>query len=176
MKKTIVVIALIVVVYLMIGKISVRASKTLIPNEAIRLRILANSDSVYDQNVKAKVKSELQNGIAFVMQDVESLEGARDKIKKSIPYLEEIVANVLNQENNPYSYQLDFGIHSFPEKEYKGVLYEAGDYESLLVTLGEGKGQNWWCVLFPPLCLLEAEESSDVEYQFFLKELLEKYF
>ena len=66
----------------------------------------------------------------------------------------------------------------FPQKEFKGVTYEEGYYESLVVTLGSGSGDNWWCVLFPPLCLLEAEESEkdDVEYQFFVKELIDKYF
>jgi len=60
-------------------------------------------------------------------------------------------------------------------KEFNGITYEEGMYESLLVTLGEGKGDNWWCVLFPPLCLLEAEESDEVEYKFFIQELIEKY-
>lgn len=63
----------------------------------------------------------------------------------------------------------------FPEKEYKGVKYDEGYYESLVITLGEGKGKNWWCVLFPPLCLVEAEESDKVEYKFFIKELIDKY-
>ena len=63
----------------------------------------------------------------------------------------------------------------FPEKEYKGTIYEEGEYESLLITLGSGEGNNWWCVLFPPLCLIEAEESEEVEYSFFIKELFEKY-
>ncbi|MBQ9011225.1 MAG: stage II sporulation protein R, partial [Bacilli bacterium] len=53
---------------------------------------------------------------------------------------------------------------------YKGVKYKEGYYESLLVTLGKGKGDNWWCVLFPPLCLIEADESSDVQYKSFVKE------
>ena len=70
-------------------------------------------------------------------------------------------------------------MHEFPEKEYKGVVYDEGYYESLLVTLGEGKGDNFWCVLFPPLCLMEAEETDDtteVEYKSFIKEIIEKYF
>ena len=59
------------------------------------------------------------------------------------------------------------------------MTYKEGNYESLVITLGEGMGKNWWCVLFPPICLLEAEEdqeSSEVEYKFFLQELIDKYF
>ena len=55
----------------------------------------------------------------------------------------------------------------------KGIEYDEGYYESLLITLGEGKGDNWWCVLFPPLCLIEAEESTEVEYKSFIKEIIE---
>ena len=62
-----------------------------------------------------------------------------------------------------------------PEKEYKGTTYEEGYYESLVITLGSGEGDNWWCVLFPPLCLLEAEDSDDVEYTSYVKELVDKY-
>ena len=64
----------------------------------------------------------------------------------------------------------------FPSKEYKGIKYAAGEYQSLVVTLGNGLGDNWWCVLFPPLCLLEAEDSSDVEYHSFVADMIEKYF
>ena len=65
----------------------------------------------------------------------------------------------------------------FPEKEYKGVVYEEGEYESLVITLGNGLGENFWCVLFPPLCLLDTEEEPEnVEYTSFVKEVIDKYF
>ena len=73
-------------------------------------------------------------------------------------------------------YKINFGLNYFPEREYKGIKYKEGLYESLLITLGEGKGNNWWCVLFPPICLLEAEESDEVEYKSLIKEIIEKYF
>ena len=72
-------------------------------------------------------------------------------------------------------YKINFGYNYFPEKIYRGVTYDEGYYESLLITLGEGKGDNWWCVLFPPLCLLEAEESTAVEYTTLVGEILKKY-
>ena len=63
-------------------------------------------------------------------------------------------------------------------KMFKNVVYEDGFYESIVVSIGEAKGDNWWCVLFPPLCLLEGEDNdtSDVEYQFFVTKMLEKIF
>ena len=78
--------------------------------------------------------------------------------------------------NEDYSYNINYGLNYFPEKEYNGKTYKEGKYESLLVTLGKGEGNNWWCILFPPLCLVEAEESEEeVEYGFFLKNIIDKF-
>ena len=76
------------------------------------------------------------------------------------------------------NYTINYGSNYFPEKEYKGVKYEEGEYESLVVTLGDGAGENFWCVLFPPLCLLEGEENEkdNIEYSSFIKEVIDKYF
>ena len=73
---------------------------------------------------------------------------------------------------------MNYGINYFPEKKYKGVIYEEGYYESLVITLGKGNGENWWCVLFPPLCLMEGEDNNtdEVEYKSFVKEMIDKYF
>ena len=75
-------------------------------------------------------------------------------------------------------YKINFGKNHFPDKEYKGVVYNEGDYESLVVYIGEASGDNWWCVLFPPLCLLEADEADtgEVEYKSIVGEMLDKIF
>ena len=74
-------------------------------------------------------------------------------------------------------YKINYGYNYFPKKKYKSVTYKEGMYESLVITLGTGEGDNWWCVLFPPLCLVEADESTvgDAEYTFFIKEIIDKY-
>lgn len=74
-------------------------------------------------------------------------------------------------------YNVSYGLNYFPEKNYKGVTYKEGNYESLVITLGDGLGENWWCVLFPPLCLLEASEDNYSEYTYttYVKEVLDKY-
>ncbi len=151
-------------------------NKKIIPDEAIRFRILANSNSEYDQNIKEKVSEELQKKMYMTLQNTDNIDSARAKIKSNINVFANTVDNVLEKEKYNLWYKIDFGIHYFPDKKYKGLEYEEGDYESLLVKLGDGKGDNWWCVLFPPLCLLEAEESTEVEYKFFVQELIDKYF
>ena len=74
-------------------------------------------------------------------------------------------------------FKINYGENYFPEKNYKGVKYEEGYYESLVVTLGTGYGDNWWCVLFPPLCLMEAkiDDNTDIDYGLFVKDIFNKY-
>ena len=147
-----------------------------IPDSAIRFRVLANSNDPRDQKIKEDVRDKMQKELYTLLQNTKNIKEARGLINDNMDSFKEILDEEMD--GKEYSYTIDYGMHEFPSKTYKGITYEAGEYESLLVTLGEGKGDNWWCVLFPPLCLLEAEEttSDDVEYKFFVKELIEKYF
>ena len=86
---------------------------------------------------------------------------------------QEIIKETIDKYNIQYS--ISYGKNYFPNKEYNGVIYEEGEYESLVISLGESQGDNWWCVLFPPLCLID-EEQDEVEYTTFIKELIDKYF
>jgi len=173
MKKILIIIS-IVLIFTLVTQ-NVNAEDVMIPNEAIRLRILANSNSVYDQEVKMDVAMKVQDEIYKILKNEDSIDGAKTTLEENIPKLESIVERIFKEKSYMNTFKVEYGYHYFPEKEYKGVKYDAGEYESLLITLGEGKGDNWWCVLFPPLCLVEAEESSEVEYKFFIQELIEKY-
>ena len=104
-----------------------------------------------------------------------SSEEARKIIVDNLELVDKDVEKVLNNEGYDLGYDINYGYNYFPSKEYKGVKYEEGYYESLLITLGKGEGDNWWCVLFPPLCLIEADDNDDVEYKSIVSEILEKY-
>lgn len=172
MKKTIALFITIILFYMILGHVS---AEKLLPDDAIRLRIIPNSNSTYDQSVKLKVKDLVEKEMYDLLKDTKGSEEAREKIVLELPKIEDDVHNLLKNEAYPLGYQISFGKHYFPEKKYKGITYEAGMYESLLVTLGKGEGDNWWCVLFPPLCLIEAEESTEVEYKSFVAEMIEKF-
>ena len=119
----------------------------------------------------------MQKELYTLLENAKSSKQARNLITSNMDNFNDILAEEMKDKE--YSYTIDYGMHPFPEKKYKGITYEAGEYESLLVTLGSGEGDNWWCVLFPPLCLLEVEETtntSDIEYKSFIKEIIEKYF
>jgi stage II sporulation protein R len=126
-----------------------------IPKEAIRLRILANSDSDADQALKRLVRDEVNANITTWVQELTSISKARDLLQAKQPEIQAIAEAVVKREGSTQSVQVEFGKVQFPTKLYGQFLYPAGEYEAILITLGEGKGANWWCVLFPPLCFLD---------------------
>lgn len=174
MKKIIPIVLAFITIILLINK---KEDYYIIPDEAIRLRILANSNSVYDQYIKTKVKQNIEEELKNTITDYNTIENSRKTIKESIPTYEKIVKETLDKEDYNKSFTIDYGYHYFPKKEYKKVVYNEGYYESLLITIGDGEGDNWWCVLFPPLCTLEVEEleNQKIEYHIFIKDLIEKY-
>jgi stage II sporulation protein R len=176
MKKTLIVLGIILTTYMIIG---VKAEELVeIPNDAIRIRVIANSNSEYDQEKKGDIRKKVQLYMQNLLKNAKTKEEAKTIINNNLKNLNKELDNYLTQINYNEEYEINFGLNYFPEKEYKGIRYKAGMYESLLITLGEGKGNNWWCVLFPPICLLEAEETEkdDIEYKSFVKEMIEKYF
>ncbi|MBY9077659.1 stage II sporulation protein R [Paenibacillus sp. HN-1] len=130
-----------------------------IPEQSIRLRILANSDSAGDQLVKRQIRDrvvEQMNGWVAKLENPQSLDQARAVIREHLPELEKLVGQELDKRGLSYGYKVELGVVPFPTKLYGGTVYPAGNYEALRITLGAGDGQNWWCVLFPPLCFIDA--------------------
>ena len=164
----------VIVIYMMIGHFV--SAKYTIPKEAIRVRVIANSNDEYDQEVKMNVKDIVTSDMYNLMSNVDNIESARESITNNIPTLSKDIDKYLKGINYNTNYDINFGYNYFPKKIYKGVEYKEGMYESLVVTLGNGEGNNWWCVLFPPICMIEAEESTDVEYTTMVKEIINKYF
>lgn len=149
----------------------------IIPSESIRIRIIPNSNTPKDQNIKRQVQTNLELDIEKDLKDSKTIKESRNIIKTNIKKYSQTITNVLSKENSQKSFKIDYGYHYFPEKSYKGVKYNKGKYESLLITIGKGQGDNWWCVLFPPICSLEVENNNtkDVEYSLYIKEIFDKY-
>ncbi|XLP21687.1 stage II sporulation protein R [Bacillus toyonensis] len=136
---------------------------SIIPKEAVRLRILANSDSDKDQALKRKVRDEVKAQIDGWVADLTSFEEARKVIQNHIPEIEKTVENTLKKEGSTESFQVKFGKNvKFPTKVYGNFIYPAGEYEAVLITIGKGEGANWWCVLFPPMCFLDFSSGTAV--------------
>lgn len=176
MKKTIFMIFGIIISYILIG--NVVSANNIIPDDAIRIRVIANSNSAYDQQIKNKVKDTLEHDMYNILKNTTDLAEARNLIRNNLDNVEKNIDKTLQEVEYKLPFKINFGLNYFPQKEYKGIIYKEGYYESVVVTLGEGLGDNWWCVLFPPLCMLEAEETNttDVEYTTLVKTIIDKYF
>ncbi|MGG6433179.1 stage II sporulation protein R [Anoxybacillus sp. D401a] len=149
---TFVMIGGIVTIY---GEQTKAQSDVVIPNEAVRLRILANSDSPEDQALKRAVRDAVNDQITTWVSDLTSFEEAKRVIAQHVPDIEQTVARVLHEKKSDQTYNVTFRRVSFPTKIYGSYIYPAGEYDAVLITLGKGEGANWWCVLFPPLCFLD---------------------
>lgn len=128
----------------------------------VRLHVLANSDTVEDQALKLKVRDAV---IEYMekQDDLNSAGEAREYLSENLNRLEKIAEGVIASEGYDYSARADLGVRYIPEKAYGGNTFPAGNYEALNITIGRGEGENWWCVLFPPLCLLEEGTATDDE-------------
>jgi len=145
------------------GTSSAQSDIKVIPDEAIRLRILANSDKPDDQELKRKVRDGVNAAISEWVKDITDINEARKLIEKKIPEIRDIAADVLEEEKKHQDLDVEYGENiTFPAKLYGSYMYPPGEYEAVLITLGEGKGANWWCVLFPPLCFLDFSNGTSV--------------
>ncbi|PAQ15259.1 stage II sporulation protein R [Bacillaceae bacterium SAOS 7] len=144
------------IVSLYIPEQAAQADETIvIPKEAIRLRILANSDETKDQQLKRKIRDDVNKEITKWVADLESLPKARQLLKEKLPEIQKIALKRAQKEGATEAIKVEFGQAKFPTKLYGNFLYPAGEYEAIIITIGEGQGANWWCVLYPPLCFVD---------------------
>ncbi|MCP3027566.1 stage II sporulation protein R [Halobacillus sp. A5] len=169
------------------------AEYQVIPDEAIRLRILADNNDPEAQQLKRQVRDEVNAEITKWVESLTTIEAARSLIQERIDEIDKIVAETVQSAGAEQSYTVDYDTQvTFPTKLYGSYVYPAGEYEAILITLGEGDGDNWWCVLFPPLCFLDfsngtsvdedeqekkqaAEEEEEQEVEFFLVKIWNKF-
>lgn len=173
MKKTILFLT-IIVAFLIYNEL--KEDTVIIPDTAIRLRVIPNSNSSLDQSMKNKVKEYLENNTYQILKEEENIEEARKLIKDNIPELEENITKIFNDNNYNMNYTVNYGYNYFPNKEYRGIKYNEGYYESIVISIGEAQGDNWWCVLFPNLCLIDLEQKNNVEYKYWIVETINKIF
>ncbi|MDD4564621.1 MAG: stage II sporulation protein R [Eubacteriales bacterium] len=190
-KKQIKFLIFILICVLLYSTWTVYGKPELSNDDFIRFHVIANSNSKEDQQLKLKVKDEIlakinselvletmaqdladyQASNADLTQGMNEkgdktqvsldLEQSRNYIQENIIEIEEKAEEIIKENGYDYTVKAELGVKWIPEKRYGDVVFPAGNYEALNITIGEGKGENWWCVLFPPLCLIGAEENID---------------
>ncbi len=144
-----------------------------IADQLLRLHVIANSDSAFDQETKRIVKDGLVTYMQTFLEGVSSKEETMKRIDEHIPELEETATKILRDLGVTYNVKAFLGPVNFPVKVYGDITLPAGEYDALRVQLGRAEGKNWWCIIFPNLCYVDATyQIVPAESKEQLKELL----
>lgn len=133
------------------GKVSETLSESI-----LRFHVVANSDTTEDQLLKQQVKDEIIAYMEPLLKDAKDVEESKEFIQTHTDDIENVAKNVVVKWGKDYDVQVFLDKANFPTKSYGDVVLPAGEYEACRVIIGEGKGQNWWCIMFPPLCYVDA--------------------
>ena len=143
--------------------------------EYLRIHIRANSNSREDQDVKYAVKDAVVEYLTPQLEEANTMSQALDIVQKNLPALNELCSSVLLSEGFSYGANARTCREQFPARTYGSLTLSDGVYDALIIELGSGSGDNWWCVVFPPLCFVSAEDG-DFAYKSLIAELWRKYF
>jgi len=123
-------------------------------SQVIRFHVRANSDETSDQEIKIKVKNAVIKYLKPIMQNQKNIEAAKTEILQQLPNVELVVKETLYENDIPAGSSVQLTKEYFPEKRYGDFVFPRGTYEGVVISIGEGKGQNWWCMLYPGLCFV----------------------
>jgi stage II sporulation protein R len=126
-----------------------------VTDKLVRLHVVANSDSVEDQDLKRKVRDEVIKQISPSFEGLKDVSQVKQVIADNISLIEQIAAKVVKENQKNYGVEAVLNNFDFPTKVYGNLTLPAGNYQALKIVLGNGEGQNWWCVMFPPLCFID---------------------
>ena len=146
----------------------VNAVSSNIQDSVFRLHVIANSDSEEDQNLKYIVRDKVLEYINSISRNQSSKEEIIKLANEHIDKIQEIAENTIKENGYNYEVKLNIGNFAFPTKTYGDISFPAGYYDALKIEIGKAQGQNWWCVMFPPLCFVDVtsgvvpEESKEI--------------
>lgn len=162
MKRVRLVIIIAITITLLFA-LNIRSSFLIEDNEDIleeekllRLHVIANSNSLEDQRIKREVRNEIIKKTSQLFVSLKDPLDAKGVVQENSSLIRKIINEKLRSYKQTYNVSLELGKFNFPTRNYGGVTLAAGEYEALRVVIGEGKGENWWCVLFPPLCFVDS--------------------
>jgi len=137
--------------------------------EIVRLHVVAAGDSAEEQRVKLCVRDAVLDAFGARMKAAKTKEEALNAISGNLSEIERTAKAAAEAEDYFGPVRAIMGVYAFPDREYEGVLVPRGDYQALRIVLGEGEGQNWWCLLYPSLCLAasSAEPAEETRWCFF---------
>lgn len=170
-------ISLLCFLIIVLSGIGLIISKNEPVKEYLRIHVRANSNTQVDQDIKYAIKDEVVNYLTPFIAECKTKAQAKNMLSKNLKQIENIANAILSSHNFNYKAKASVRVEEFPFRAYNGVSLEQGFYEALILELGEAKGDNWWCVVYPPLCFVGQGQNYiykskilDVINDFFCKE------
>ena len=144
----------------------------------LRIHIRANSNLTTDQNIKYKIKDELVKYLTPLVVECESFDSVVDMVESHKKDMENICDDILSDNGFSYTSKVSLNEEYFPTRAYGEYVLESNFYDAIIVELGEAIGDNWWCVVYPPLCFVEAKQldTNNIVYKSKLLEIIRKFF
>jgi stage II sporulation protein R len=164
-------IVVVLVGALEISNVKAQAAENDISNKIIRFHVIANSDSINDQAVKLKVRDDVLSYLSPKLKKSGSLAESREILNKNSGQIKKIAEAQLRKSGYNYSVKTELSNENFPIKTYGNITLPQGKYQAYRIIIGSGKGQNWWCVMFPPLCFVDITTGS-ISYKQTQKEMM----
>ena len=161
LKNVSVVLSCVVIFMCLISMSKFNVSCDKIKDDVLRLHIRANSDSEFDQELKLKVRDRILNDTGDLFYSVMTYEEAVEKTNEALPKIIESAKDEIKNQGYDYEVKANLDYSYFGTRHYDGYTLPAGNYMALNLEIGEGKGQNWWCVMFPSICLSSATKLDD---------------
>lgn len=172
MKKVVVVVVLLIAIVFVVAVSPEKSSKT----DFLRIHIRADSNSTEDQNVKYVVKNAVVEYLSPFLTNATSKTAAMQIVNKQLKNIKKVCDEVLLSQGKNYTSTVKLCEEQFPDRSYNGVALAAGVYDALIIELGSGNGNNWWCVVYPPLCFVEGTPSQGgVNYKSKLLEIIQNW-
>lgn len=175
--KRFILVSALLILYVCISAVSyTHAVTTDIADSVFRLHVIANSDSAEDQNLKYTVRDKVIEYMSSISQNASSKEAVIEIAKANLDKIQAIASQTIRENGYTYSVNVEVGNFSFPSKRYGDITLPPGYYDALRIKIGEAEGQNWWCVMFPPLCFVDVtsgvvpDESKEIMKQKLSKE------
>lgn len=123
----------------------------------IRFHVLANSDSPEDQELKLRVRDKIIDAMSEDLENSKNVDETRNILMVNLDKIKEVAEEEIYKDEKDYDVSVSLGEHKFPTKRYGNAVFPAGRYDALRVEIGSARGQNWWCVMFPPLCFVDVK-------------------
>ena len=160
MKKLLIFCTCVCFIFVVLGVLPIHGEAE-VYDKVLRLHVVANSDSEEDQSLKLSVRDRVIKYVSEITAGCETLEETKNTVTERLDNIADIALKEVNDQGYFYDVEVRLGKEEYPQKTYASLCFPSGEYLSLQVRIGDAAGQNWWCVLFPPLCLDAATKSNE---------------